>query len=134
VNYDLWDVLFSINTYRFCFSILLICMLPMVREWSWQKKATLMFLKIFSLRYAKFFFFWGGHMYNIKFQTCQSFHFGIIIGSRSCKWKHFCPDARCLDKFGPCLFCSRQFCIGCENGKLISFYALCIFHLIFLFG
>lgn len=45
----------------------------------------------------------------------------IIVGSRSCKWKCLCPDARCVDKFGACLFCSRKFCFGYENGGLFCF-------------
>lgn len=52
----------------------------------------------------------------------------MIIGSRSRKWKCLCPDARRVDKFGTCLFCTRKFCFGCENGA-----ALFMFNIFFKF-
>ncbi|XP_020271336.1 uncharacterized protein LOC109846490 isoform X6 [Asparagus officinalis] len=38
-----------------------------------------------------------------------------INGARSCIREHFCSDVRCVGKFGQCLFCSRTFCLSCEN-------------------
>lgn len=47
--------------------------------------------------------------------------FLLDIGPRSSIWQCIRSDARCVGQSGPCLLCTRAFCIGCQNGNHIIY-------------
>lgn len=91
-------------------------MLPTVLVLCWLKKVILMLRRIYLHRSVK-----ATHQFiSSSGVSCLHKHCVRSIGARSSIWKCFCSDARCLGKSGTCLFCSRSFCLGCENGKYIT--------------